>query len=121
MSSLILHLSDLHLSKDHSPELGDYGKSDVLSPEHRATLQKALPGTLRRLAELLNQQKLDAVVVSGDIDFGKDHEGFEQFEGLLKNLNGCLPSRDRIVVVPGNHDVIRHTPPGSEERYARFK
>lgn len=39
---------------------------------------------------------------------------------MLARLGDALPPADRILIVPGNHDIVRDTQPSSVERYARF-
>jgi 3',5'-cyclic AMP phosphodiesterase CpdA len=119
----ILHLTDLHLGDDApGSELGAY-KDDFVGPEERERRRSLIEQTLSQIDNELrnNGDSLAAVVVSGDITFGGDPGGYELFEPLLEKLGNSRPGNSRIVVVPGNHDVISKTPPDSDERYALFR
>lgn len=120
-SSFLLHLSDLHLSPDEHDAVGDY-KAKVIPAADRTTRRNLLESTLRALAEQLQQrdQRLAAVVVSGDVTYQNGAQGFAFFEQALANLGEQLPAPDHIIVVPGNHDVQWGTDPGSQDRYASF-
>lgn len=119
----ILHLTDLHLGDDApGSELGAY-KEDFVELEERERRRGLIEQTLSQIdSELRNSgDSLAAVVVSGDITFGGDPGGYEQFEPLLEKLGDSRPDNERIVVVPGNHDVVSKTLPGSAERYSLFR
>jgi predicted phosphodiesterase len=62
----------------------------------------------------------DAIVVSGDVTQAGAQEGFDAFGDFLDLLGDTRPATDRILVVPGNHDVSWETPSSSQERYERF-
>ena len=47
-------------------------------------------------------------------------EGFDLLDEVLAHLGPVAPVPDRVLVVPGNHDVIWGTPPSSAERYVNF-
>ena len=120
--SLILHLSDLHLlPPDSDEEIGDY-KVELVPKGERQTRVTLLRNTLRGLRLRLQEEgeHLDAIVVSGDITYQGSPEGLDLLPDLLSELASELPSPDRIVVVPGNHDVGFGTAPGSRERYEQF-
>lgn len=116
---LILHLSDLHMGSNDV--IGDY-KSDIVSLSERTTRLGLLEGTLRELGKQLKNKKksLDAVVVTGDITTGNNEEGFKKLPLLLKELGDDCPPNERIVVIPGNHDVTWSTPASSPDRYKHF-
>jgi 3',5'-cyclic AMP phosphodiesterase CpdA len=120
--SLILHLSDLHLgAAGTSDDVGDY-KVRVIPEGERQTRVKLLGQTLDALRKYLTTQHevLDAVVVTGDVTTYCNPTGFTELQPLLTRLGGTLPPPDRIVVIPGNHDVAWGTPPSSTERYRAF-
>jgi thymidylate synthase/3',5'-cyclic AMP phosphodiesterase CpdA len=120
--SYLLHLSDLHLSAgDGQDAMGDY-KRDVIPPADRQLRRHVLESTLRGLARWLatRDATLDAVVVTGDVAYQYEDAGFNLFDHVLGYLGDRLPAPDRIMVVPGNHDVAWGTQPGSVERYDRF-
>jgi 3',5'-cyclic AMP phosphodiesterase CpdA len=117
---VILHLSDVHLGRAERDEVADDYKGEFVPLEERTNRYKILRWTLEALQEVVPEQPLDAVVVSGDITVANREDGFEQFEDLLGGLGELRPTNDRVVVVPGNHDVTWRTPPSSPERYEYF-
>src|SRR5689334_3656582 len=115
--TLILHLSDLHLAAaSASQAIGDY-KGGLVAPGDYLTIQQTLGLTLERVRERLIKSKrvLDAIVVTGDIADKGSKEGFDTFLDLLKVLDEVAPAKDRIVVVPGNHDVRAGLRPGDSQ------
>jgi predicted phosphodiesterase len=119
----LLHLSDLHLA-DATTQIdvtGDY-KVDALSFEHRQRRTTIIKNSLRELGKALHQDnvKLDAIVISGDVTVQGQSNGFELLPEVLGHLGDALPTEDRILIVPGNHDVAWKTDPGTKERYERF-
>jgi predicted phosphodiesterase len=120
--SLLLHLSDLHLANAPDEEaVGDY-KIEAVPEADRVTRINLLRNTLTALSDWLARSKetLDGIVITGDITTQGRPEGFGELPGVLAALGTALPEPARIVVVPGNHDVTRGTPPGSEDRYHAF-
>lgn len=117
----LLHLSDLHLGSAADEVFGDH-KLEVVARESRQRRSTALAATLDSLGEALvaGGETLDAVVVSGDITYCGKPEGFDGLNTMLGHLGDALPDRDRILVVPGNHDVTWGTDPGTPERYEHF-
>lgn len=90
-----LHLSDLHLKETTS-----YNAKVVLD---------ALLADIERQKQD-EELEPDFVVVSGDIVFSGNPNEYEQaksfFDTLLTKVN---LHKDRLFIVPGNHDVDRHT------------
>ena len=86
----ILHISDLHASPEHAA--------------NQAAIVKAL---LRDVAELNEQTPIDLVALTGDIAFTGSAECFELAQQILLDPLQQLLSlpRERIVLVPGNHDI----------------
>jgi 3',5'-cyclic AMP phosphodiesterase CpdA len=120
--SLILHLSDLHLlPRGADEEIGDY-KSKFVPIQHRQMRQDLLVDTLRGIRDKLTHDgdDLDAVVISGDVTTHGKRGGLDLLGGLLAELGDKLPPPERIVVVPGNHDVAYRSAPSSRERYKDF-
>jgi len=115
-----LHLSDVHLGRAERDEVADDYKDEFVPVDERINRHKILGWTLEDLKRVVTDKPLDAVVVSGDITVANQEEGFEQFEDLLSRLGELRPINERIVVVPGNHDVTRGTPPSSPEHYEHF-
>jgi len=122
--ALILHLSDVHLipAGGVDDEVGDYSKVGLIEPADRQARKGLLEDTLSALATWLEDQHrtLDAVVVTGDVALRGRKEGYDLLPSLLARLGSSLPAPDRIMVVPGNHDVAFHSPPSSRERYLAF-
>jgi 3',5'-cyclic AMP phosphodiesterase CpdA len=121
-SSLLLHLSDLHLSPvDQRDAVADY-KSDIIPAEDRMTRRNTLENTLRALAAQLDDggRRLEAVVITGDVTYQCESLGFALLEETLASLGNQLPAPDHIIIVPGNHDVRWGTDPGSADRYGEF-
>ncbi len=117
----ILHVSDAHLGKSREWQYLDAMKRDVLEERERSTTQAVLRSTLHSLAQWPDVEKFDAVVFSGDITNGAAEDGYKAFESLLAELGSKHPGNERIVVVPGNHDVDWNTDPGSKDRYKLFQ
>lgn len=123
--ALILHLSDVHLvsaGSDVADEVGDYSKVGLVEPVDRQTRKVLLEDTLSALASWLEKQDqdLDAIVVTGDVALQGRREGYDLLPLLLARLGSKLPTPDRVMVVPGNHDVGFNSPPSSRERYQAF-
>lgn len=118
--SLILHLSDLHLGTNDPPL--DDAKSETIPKSERESRQKTIRRTLRKFRRYLNNSgdSLAAVFVTGDISYGYDETGFQQFEDVLGELGDQLPAKSRIAVLPGNHDVSHGTAPSCRARYEFF-
>jgi 3',5'-cyclic AMP phosphodiesterase CpdA len=120
--SLILHLSDLHLSPPEEREtVGDH-KINVIPLPDRVRRTELIRTTLRELGRALDRgdRRLDAVVISGDVTYQGRADGFALLPRTLAELGPVLPEPDRILVVPGNHDVRWYTDPSSTERYEHF-
>lgn len=119
----LLHLSDLHLAGAQATGdvTGDY-KIDVVLPHERQRRTGAIKGSLESLGSALlsSDTPLDAIVITGDVTVHGRQDGIELLPQVLAELGKILPSPDRILVVPGNHDVVWGTAPSSEERYAHF-
>ena len=90
-----LHLSDLHL------------KETTASPD-RARFDRMLGS----IAETRRREKLnpDAIFITGDLAFSGQPKQYDEAEKYLeKVLDVCdlAAHRDRLLIVPGNHDVDR--------------
>jgi 3',5'-cyclic AMP phosphodiesterase CpdA len=110
--ALILHLTDLHLGTTGLDPLDDY-KSDFVPISERVTRHSVLASTLSALSRHLteNNYTIDAILISGDVTYANGIEGFEALAATLEILGDQLPPPERIVVVPGNHDVKWGTEP----------
>lgn len=97
----ILHLSDLHF--------GPGTKEDVDWKTFIALADREKRKD-RLLQFLHNLPVIPAyVIVSGDLTIAGREEGFKDFISLVDELiaDGHLPEANRILIVPGNHDVMR--------------
>ncbi len=91
--------------------------------DERQNRVQLLRNSLVALADYLRSsgQSLDAVVITGDVTYKGDPEGFDELPDLLDQLGDTKPEPDHIVIVPGNHDFEWGASPSSEERYDRWK
>jgi predicted MPP superfamily phosphohydrolase len=122
--SLILHLSDLHLGSPSQFQL-DYEDKVGIGDEVAETGETAtdhLNHTLLALGESLLQagRKLDSIIVTGDLTKGNKLDGYGAFADVLEQLGEARPMDDRIVVVPGNHDVNDKLRAGDPNKLAHF-
>jgi 3',5'-cyclic AMP phosphodiesterase CpdA/DNA-binding NarL/FixJ family response regulator len=93
---VILHISDIHYGFDGvDPHSGSYGST--------------LNALVRDVKEQYAADGIplpNLVVVSGDITNKGSVQGYELAKGFLLDLCSALTiGRDRIVLLPGNHDV----------------
>jgi 3',5'-cyclic AMP phosphodiesterase CpdA len=107
MSSLkpltILHLSDLQFGRNHR-----FGRMSSSAPDDSF---ETLVGRLQQDLIILQSKhdlRPDLLVVTGDLaEWGKRAE-FEDVFTFLDRMAGFLGlERDRVLVVPGNHDINR--------------
>src|SRR5689334_5703732 len=114
----VLHISDPHLGDISPGQTLDDNKLDV-AREDLETTQQVFRRTLDGLASFVAAHgRPAAAVFSGDLAYQASRSGFDAFGRLLKDAANLLPTqRKRIIVVPGNHDVVWGTPSGSHERY----
>lgn len=119
--SWILHLSDPHLG-DVSPGQSLTDEKVVIQGQRDLeTTQTVFTRTLARLRSYVDEHgRPDAVAVSGDLTYRSRASGFDAFIKLLANSKDVFPEQTRIVVVPGNHDVVWDELPGKPARYTGF-
>src|SRR4051812_45258352 len=117
----ILHASDPHLGDISPGQSLDDNKLDI-AREDLETTQQVFRRTLDGLGSFVAEHgRPTAAVFSGDLAYQADPTGFQAFEKLLADAAPLLPARRRrIVVVPGNHDVVWGTESGTRARYAPF-
>jgi len=102
-SITLLHISDMQFGRNH--RFGQLG----LHESREATFDTLF----QRLSDdltVLEKENLrpDIVVVSGDLaEMGKKEEFADALEFLIQLAERTQVPRDRIVVVPGNHDINR--------------
>lgn len=101
----VAFLSDLHLANEKGDATADEKERlELAKTLNVATYSGLLDAKLLEVAK----QKLDFLVVSGDITFQGLGSGFEKFKDLVNGLfaAGAIDADlRRIIVVPGNHDV----------------
>jgi len=120
--ALLLHLSDLHLARDNSADVIGDSKWDVINLGDQQTRFGVIQDSLRALGQCLlyAHKELDSIVITGDITVKGEPAGFALLEEILDGLGEALPPRDRILIVPGNHDVVRDSKSSRRERYEGF-
>jgi hypothetical protein len=92
-----LHLSDIHFRKGR---MGDVHDED-------SDLRNELERDLRTVRTTL-VQKLDGIIISGDIAFGGQPEEFAYAHGWIERIRELLDCPlPGIMTIPGNHDVNR--------------
>ena len=117
----LLHLSDLHLTgAGRDVPTADH-KNKVVPRDVAGTRNKLLMSSLRGLDESLrgDGESLDAIIITGDITDGGVLGGFAELTEVLNALGDSLPARERVLVVPGNHDVDRDAT--GDERFAGIR
>src|SRR6266699_2431729 len=120
--ALILHVADLHLVAPSASLTLDDHKVSLVSPGSRITHHDTLKLTLQRLGEMLvnSGRALDAIVATGDVADKNNEGGYRAFQELIEALGPVKPSNDRILVLPGNHDIVSGLSPGDAKRYEKF-
>lgn len=111
----VLHLSDLHFSK--TPTNDRDSKISVKIDSNSGKI-----GRFKNYMAKLSI-KPDYVVVSGDVTVRGERAGFEEFNRVIKELikKGKLPTVDKFIVAPGNHDVTASDSVEDRNRWVNFK
>lgn len=114
-----LHITDAHVSASGVPFERDDRKVDIPGTA-AGTREGPLDLLFRRLAERLTRESrtLDGVFFSGDAQSKAAAGGHELVFKLIADHLGV--AADRIVSVPGNHDVPQDAEPSSAARYENF-
>lgn len=118
----LLHLSDLHLvATDREPIIND-DKVGVIPPSSQQRALNGVRGTMEAVAAAIQagDLDLDCIVITGDIADKNDAAGYARLPEFLSPLVPDLVPRQRVIVVPGNHDVTKGAPASSHKRYERF-
>jgi 3',5'-cyclic AMP phosphodiesterase CpdA len=99
MSISILHLSDIHAGPG---QVEDQDLKDYLPGSERQTLLERLSDYLRAFPSAP-----DYVVISGDFTLRGSAEGLSIVKNWIVEAIQArlLPSAERFIIVPGNHDV----------------
>jgi predicted MPP superfamily phosphohydrolase len=92
-----LHLTDWHIREKQS----EWVSSDILRDKFFKDLEKCLP--------VVGEKGLDFVFFTGDLVYGGQKEEFnkldEELDAIFNKLKS-LGSEPKLLVVPGNHDLI---------------
>ena len=89
----LLHIADVHLERSF-PWLG---------PDRGRARRALLRATLRRVVELANERKVDALCIAGDL-FDRENTGPNIGE-FLRSTFAILGDRP-VLIAPGNHDYL---------------
>lgn len=116
---VILHLSDIHFgtkpSKDGPVEMHRFYSGDYERPLHEHLIAEF--GS--KSAHFEQDHSRFVLVLSGDLTYQGTEDEFERVHEFLVLLCESLTlPRDRVVLVPGNHDV--HWPSAKENVRKRF-
>lgn len=120
--ALFLHITDAHFSLAGEFREGDSRKAKLQDNEPR-TRMEVYRSTLQDLVKELTEAKrpLAGVIVTGDVGHCCDLDGMKAFKVmLLETLAPLGLDASKIVVAPGNHDVLSGTRPSTLDRYRHF-
>jgi 3',5'-cyclic AMP phosphodiesterase CpdA len=118
----LLHLSDLHLRSDPARDtIGDPKAAAIPAPLQQTSARRIV-STLEALARDIEAGalNLDCIVVSGDIAEKNDPLAYALLPEVLAPLVPKLVPAERVVAVPGNHDVEKGSDPSSAQRWKHF-
>ncbi len=121
-SARFLFITDMHLSLKTSPFKRNDLKAKVPAIVHE-TREELAKQLLEKIAEDLrrNDIPLSGVIFAGDAQLQGLAGGHEQvFDLIMSNFSDRGISPSNIVATPGNHDVVKGSPPTSPERYLPF-
>ena len=110
----LAHISDLHVLDLTGARARDFlnkritGSATLFARRSTAHQTSVVQAAIRDI----NEQAPDHVVVTGDLTNLSLRSEFEAATGLLRELGG----RDRLSVVPGNHDVYTRESRGRFEQ-----
>ena len=118
----LLHLSDLHLRSDPADDIIGDSKDTAIPAAMQQTSMRRIASTLEALRREIEAGTLpvDCIVLSGDVADKNDPKAYELLPAVLAPLVPALVPANRVVVVPGNHDVHRGSAPSSPERWKHF-
>ena len=112
----ILHLSDLHFGADYSFSL-ENEITDLGDP--KKTLTKCIVDDLGRLGK---RNDIGLLIITGD--FTTQGDWSDKTKGIILNelnklMNELNITKEQVIIVPGNHDVIRY-PKDQNIDYMKF-
>jgi 3',5'-cyclic AMP phosphodiesterase CpdA len=120
--AVLLHLSDLHLRSNPAADTIGDPKAAAIPASQQQTNARRIRSTLEAVARSIRDGALaiDCVVISGDVVDKNDPQAYALLPGLLSPLVPAHVPAERVVVVPGNHDVAKGSPPSSEQLWKNF-
>ena len=97
-STTILHITDPHFAT------GSNRKKHVWALESETP--RSGPTLCDAISQSLNGRQIGLVVITGDFTFVGDRAEFKEASASVNRLLGLLNlDRDRLVIMPGNHDI----------------
>ncbi|WP_312414316.1 metallophosphoesterase [Shinella sp.] len=121
--AVFLHVTDAHLDGGIQVVKRDDHKEKISGIDH-PTRNRLLASTFQRVAEVLSSRhmQLAGVIFSGDATDKSKLAGHKHlYELILDHFSDFGIEAANIVAVPGNHDVLRGSAPGSAARYQDFQ
>ena len=96
----LMHVADVHL-----------GSEVATVPEKQEARKKELLRTFRRITQLCKEEKMDLLLIAGDLFEGANVD--PQIAASVKTYLGEVPAR--VFISPGNHDYVAMDSPYAEE------
>lgn len=113
----ILHISDLHCSSnDPYGDVGDV-KDEAISQQFRqeCTYSDSRDCFFANALNVLRGHKIDAIACSGDLGQGGIQDSVTEGANYIARVADRLEvDRDKVIVSPGNHDLLRKAQQGQE-------
>ncbi|MBO1264707.1 metallophosphoesterase [Proteiniclasticum sp. SCR006] len=96
----LMHVADVHL-----------GSEVATVPEKQEARKKELLRTFRRITQLCKEEKMDLLLIAGDLFEGANVD--PQIAASVKTYLAEVPAR--VFISPGNHDYVAMDSPYAEE------
>lgn len=96
----LMHVADVHL-----------GSEVATVPEKQEARKKELLRTFRRITQLCKEEKMDLLLIAGDLFEGANVD--PQIVASVKTYLAEVPAR--VFISPGNHDYVAMDSPYAEE------
>lgn len=105
----LLQVGDIHFPENKNKKIVDYKDTDVPLPFIDKIVPTVFPIILRKVHQLLTNNKFHGVMFCGDFTSGGVLEGYKECLSYLKDniLSSGGFSENQIHAVPGNHDIDR--------------
>lgn len=101
-SVTFIHAADIHLG---APFKG----LRSLSPYWANVLTKSIPDAFRRIIDYALQERVDFVVLAGDI-FDNSHPSYADYALFMEGMQQLNEANIQVYCVTGNHDPVRSWP-----------